>query len=366
MSHIDDTGCPEAIRNYVRSDEQIELTGYIRKGFNGEVYFAKRRKLDDEVVLKFYRSKPGYDSSEEAVMLKGIDHPNILRIYDLRFVPPEYAFFLSPRISGGDLQTHIDTELFSSKDSLKIISDILNGVTELHSGHDLVHRDLKPGNVLIDFLKRTAIIADLGAVKKIQQATGYVTASKATRVYLPPEAIQNNRYYFQSDLYQVGIIMFQLLGGFFPVSYEIKWLSKREAKAIECIRNSIQKALKFDEIIDKKICNGTLANTNTLPVYLDNQFKRVMNRALHINYKQRYQSSSEFLKAVHSLERAFPNYTQMPDLLLISHDTGKEYKIYKDKKSSYILEKTLNGKIWRKDNNHNGDYESVLHIARQK
>ena len=361
MTHIDDAGCPEAIRNYVRGNNHIELTGYVRKGFNGEVYFAKRKKLDDEVVLKFYLAKPGYDASEEAVILKGIDHPNILKIYDLRFVPPEYAFFLSPRVSGGDLQTHIDIELFSSKDSLKLISDVLNGVTELHSGHSLVHRDLKPGNILIDFNKKNAIIADLGAVKKIQEASGFVTG-----VYLPSESILNNKYYFQSDLYQVGLIMFQLLGGFFPVSDEIKWLNKRDAKEVNGIRNSIQKALKFDEIIDKKICNGSLANTNTLPGYLDSQFKRILNKALHIDYRQRYQSSSEFLKAVHSLERWLPNYRQTEDFLLVSHDSGKEFKIYQDKKKNYVLEKRTNGKNWRKDNGHNGDFKSVIEIARQK
>jgi eukaryotic-like serine/threonine-protein kinase len=366
MVYIDDTGCPEAIREYVRSNSHIELTGYIRRGFNGEVYFAKRKKLGDEVVLKFYLSKPGYDSSEESVILKSIDHPNILKIFDLRFVPPEYAFFLSPRISGGDLQTHVETEPFSSKDAFKIVADVLNGLTELHSGHKLVHRDLKPGNVLIDFKKRTAIIADLGAVKKIKDATGFVTASKATRIYLPPESVLNNKYYFQSDLYQVGLIMFQLLGGFFPVSDEIKWLSKKETKEIEGIRNSVQKGLKFDEMIDKKICKGIIADTSTLPKYLDDQVKRVMNKVLHIDYKKRFQSSSEFLKAVHSLERSLPNYKQMDDLLLVSHDSGKECKIYLDKKNAYVLEKKINGKNWRKDNDHNGDFKSVIELARQK
>ena len=52
MDHIDDTGCPEAIRKYVRNNNHIELTGYVRRGFNGEVYFAKRKKLGDEVCTK--------------------------------------------------------------------------------------------------------------------------------------------------------------------------------------------------------------------------------------------------------------------------------------------------------------------------
>lgn len=366
MDSIDDKDCPEPIRQYVRNDNHIELTEFIRRGFNGEVYFAKRKKLGDDVVLKFYLSQPGYDSSEEAVILKGIKHPNILEIYDLRFVPPEYAFFLSPKIPGGDLQYQIEVELFSTKDVLTIISQILTGVTELHAAHGLVHRDLKPGNILFDFNTKKAIIADLGAIKKIDEASGFVTASKATRNYLPPESIINNKYYFQSDLYQVGLIMFQLLGGFFPVSDEIKWLSSKETKEILGIRNSILKSLRFDEMIGKKICKGKLADTGTLPKYLDESFKRVLNKALHINYKSRYQSSSEFLKAVHYLERSLPDYKQGDDYLLVSHSTGKEYKIYQNIKNGYVLEKKVNGSIWRKDNNHNGDFKSVIELARKK
>lgn len=366
MVKIDDAECPEEIRQFVRDNTDIELLGYIRKGLNGEVYFAKRKKLGDEVVLKFYLSSPGYDSSEEAVILKGIDHPNILKIYDLRFVPPEYAVFLSPRISGGDLQSHIDIDPFSSKDALKIVSQILSGITELHSSHHLVHRDLKPGNILLDFIKKRAIIADLGAVKKINDAHGYVSASKATRVYLPPESIIDDQYYFQSDLYQVGLILFQLLGGCFPINDQMQWLNKRERSIVTAIRNSILREVKLYEIIDTKICKGKIADTATLPKYLDDTFKRVLNKALHNDYAKRYPTSSEFLKAVHMLERSFPNYNQTPDYLLISHETGKECKIYPNKKGEYVLEKRINGGGWRKDNRHNGKFNSTLDLARKK
>lgn len=305
MSDIEDSEAPGEIRQFVRSDTHIELLGYVRKGFNGEVYFAKRIKLNDEVVLKFYLSSEGYDASEEAVILKNIDHPNILKVYDLKFVPPKYACFVSPKIGGGDLQTHIDTAPFASKDALAIAGHVLSGVTELQAKHGLVHRDLKPGNILLDFPGKRAIIADLGAVKKIGSANGFVTASKATRVYLPPESIMDNKYYFQSDLYQIGLILFQLLGGFLPLSYDLKWLNARDKKKVSAIRNSIQRGLAFDQIIDTMICKGRIAQTTTLPPYLDGSFKRVLNKALHIDYTKRYQNSSEFLREIHQLDISY-------------------------------------------------------------
>ncbi|MBK8365524.1 MAG: protein kinase [Bacteroidetes bacterium] len=74
----------------------------------------------------------------------------------------------------------------------------------MHSTHSLVHRDLKPGNILIDLATSRPIIADLGSVKKLENADGFVSESKATRIYLPPESILLKHYTFRSDIYQVG------------------------------------------------------------------------------------------------------------------------------------------------------------------
>ena len=232
MEALEDDDCVKEVREFVRTNPDIEVYKYIRRGCNGEVYFGKRKKMGDDVVLKFYWSHPNYDAAEEAVILRNIDHKNILQIFDLRFLAPHFAFFLTPKISGGDLQGIIDTSRLSTKSALEIISGILLGLNELHTRHNLVHRDLKPGNILIHLSDYTPIIADLGAVKKIEQANGFVTASKTTYLYLPPEAIVDNQYYYQSDIYQVGLIMFQLLGGFFPVNEPYKFLTPREMKQV--------------------------------------------------------------------------------------------------------------------------------------
>lgn len=361
---LHDEDSVKAVQDFVRSNPDIDVYDYIRRGCNGEVYFGKRTKMGDEVVLKFYPADPNYDETEEAVILKSIRHNNVLEIYDLRFLPPYYAYFLTPNISGGDLQGIIDKNKPSTKESLEIISGILLGLTELHSAHNLVHRDLKPGNILINLTDNRPIIADLGAIKKIDKADGFVTASKSTSLYLPPEAILKNEYYFQSDIYQVGIILFQLLGGFFPVNDPYKWLSSREEKQINAIRNSRDRHKKFDELIGKKILKGNLADTSTLPFYLDPAFKRVLNKALHYHFDNRYQNTSLFLKAVHQLLRNYPEYIEGTDKLLIKHENGKEFQIYRNASREIVLEKKISKKEWRKDNSHNGTIESALSIAR--
>ena len=357
--------CPEVIRKLVRNDKDIDVYDYVTRGFNGEVYFGKRKKIGDDVVLKFYIAGEEFDSSEEAVILRAIEHPNILRIHDLRFVAPKYAYFLSPKISGGDLQGLIDSdEPIPTSKALELVSGILVGLTELHSKHSLVHRDLKPGNILVDTATNTPIIADLGSVKKIDEADGHVTASKATPVYLPPEAVVNKEYYFQSDIYQIGVLMYQVLGGFFPLHKPDKWLSTRELKRLEKEKSFIMRDVKRDDLVMEKVCKSKIADTGKLPFYLAQSFKRVLNRSLHHDYSRRFQSPSEFLTAIHSLMRQTPCYTANNDDLLVKHKTQKEYRIYKNNKDQLVIEKRKNGKAWRKDNNHNGDMSNVLELAR--
>lgn len=357
---FDDSGAPQKIQEFVRDNEHIEVYDYIRRGAVGEVYFGKRKKLDDHIVLKFYWSQPGYDASEEAVVLRSIKHPNILEVYDLRFLQPTFAYFITPRIEGGDLQNLIDIGPVSTDLALTLLSDILKGVNELHSKHRFVHRDLKPGNILFDSHKRIAIVADLGAVKKVSDKDSSTNASKATRMYMPPESVESDKWYFQSDLYQVGLIMFQLLGGKFPISNPIEWLSLREQTILSKIRNGIERENKLFELLDKKIVAGTIADLSTLPTYLDPKFKRIVKKALSADPHKRHKSAAEFFQDIHSLVITLPTYFKAPDGLYITHKDGKQYRITEGKAGGVIVEKKLLGKTWRKDNDHDGTFSSAL------
>ncbi|HEY1039692.1 MAG TPA: hypothetical protein VGF30_09825, partial [Bacteroidia bacterium] len=192
-------------------------------------------------------------------------------------------------------------------------------------------------------------------------------ASKSTYLYLPPEAINENKYYFQSDLYQIGIILFQLLGGTFPLNEQETWLTEKEKKDWEKQRNADDQNLFLEKTLGKKICKGKLIDLSTLPEYLDDAYKRVISKALNPNHNKRYHNSSEFLKAIYNLMNTCPSYLQAKDYLLVCHASSKkDFKIYQDKKGNLILEKRINNKDWRKENTHNGTLESILKIARQK
>src|SRR5258708_15294855 len=108
----------------------------------------------------------------------------------------------------------------------------------------------------------------------------------------------------------MGLILFQLLGGRFPINNPMEWLSKNEKKELDLIKNENKKFERFEELIRQKIYNGKLALTSSLPPHLDQGFKRVLNKALHLDPSKRFRNSSEFMKEVHKLLGVCPCYTK--------------------------------------------------------
>jgi len=90
---------------------------------------------------------------------------------------------------------------------------------------------MKTNFSLLFYLKKqkvyASIIADFGSVKYIPSGQTSITASKNSLVYKPCESVTNNEFNCQSDVYQTGLVLFQLLGGFFPPAVA-DWLSKND------------------------------------------------------------------------------------------------------------------------------------------
>jgi len=354
-----DDQADEQIKQFVRAQTDIEIDKYSDAGANSELYFGKRKILGDRVALKFYYYNSSTSSHQEPLLLKEIKHENILEIYDAKIIDNQFAFFLTPEISGGDLHKFIERNIISTKTAICIIQGILKGLSALHNEpYNFVHRDLKPNNILIDKNNLKPYIADFGSIKKIPDAKDSVVASKNTFIYKPFEAIIDGIYSKQSDIYQVGLILFQLLDGFFP-NTPADWLNDKQRKKLNKITGSFEQWEYVEECISRKIVSGNLLDNNSLPIYIDASLKRIINTATNNDLTKRYRSCAEFLKALFDYSKKAKDWKMEDEIIFASDKSQNEYKIYQGRKG-YILETKKKDGNWRKDNGHSGILPEII------
>lgn len=355
-----DENVDEIIKEFLSLQNDIKIDRYSDGGANGELYFGKRDLLFDRVALKFYYFNKDFTTHNEPLILKSIEHSNILKIYDAKIIHKQYAYFLTPEISGGDLKNYYDNNIISLFDAINITQGILNGLNELHrSPHNLLHRDLKPKNILIDQETKTPYIADFGSVKYISNSENTVVASKSTQIYRPFESVVRNTYNRQSDIYQVGIIFFQLLGGKFPEA-PFDWLDdKQKVKFLKITGSEFEKWQFLDNAIDNLIVKNKLLDYDSLPIFVNNKIKAIIKTATNIDLDKRYLTCSEFIKGLFDLKKQNKDWWINNEDFYALKDNKKYYKTTKEKKG-FILQVSKNQVNWTKDNKHNGTLESII------
>jgi len=318
------------IRDFVRSQSDIDIDRYSGKGGFGELYFGSRKILGDRVALKFYALDPMGKAHEEPIILKEIAHENIIPIVDARILNSQIAYYLTPEISGGDLQNVIDHDTLSTGDAIRIIQGVLKGLNELHkSPRHLVHRDLKTSNILIDKATGQSFLADFGSVKKIPTGSEYVTASKFSFLYRPPEVVVDGHYYKQSDIYQVGIILYQVLGGWFPLNRSEKWIPMKFIGKYNQL-SPVDQQVFLNNIIDEMIVKGKLLNLDSLPNYINKRLKSIIRSATAADIKNRYANCADFLKALYNYQKDSKSWKE---------DNGIIYAYSEKKKKDYRISK---------------------------
>jgi serine/threonine-protein kinase len=122
-------------------------------------------------------------------------------------------YFVMRYMSGGSLSDRIKAKVMTIDEAVKILAQLAPGMDEAHS-KGIVHRDLKPSNILFDG-KGTPYISDFGIAKLSQAQSGNMTGSAiiGTPAYMAPEQAQGTGVDGRTDIYAVGIILFEMLTG---------------------------------------------------------------------------------------------------------------------------------------------------------
>ncbi len=203
-------------------DQRYEVQQKIGEGGMGEVFLAVDRRTGRQVALKLpwpglLGQTPEKDRFvQEIRALSRLDHPHIVKVLDVVECAGRPAQVLQ-YFSGGTLEQRRDLALESWLPGIAAALDYLHG-------EGLVHRDVKPANLLVDS-QSTVYLADFGIVKLLQGApkvtqTGYVLG---TPIYMAPEAIQGQELDGRSDQYALAMVVYERLAGCLPFATSTPW-----------------------------------------------------------------------------------------------------------------------------------------------
>lgn len=240
---------------------RYEIIGRLGEGGMADVYLAKDLILKREVAVKLlrldFRDNPQAKKrfQHEAMAATQLDNPHIVGIYDVDEVEG-MQYLVMEYIDGEDLKKYIGDHFpIPYAEVVNIMEQICSAVSEAHR-HHIIHRDLKPQNILVDkngYIK----ITDFGISRAGTEDTMTQTRSIIGSIhYLSPEQIKGQVATEQSDIYSLGIILYELLTGKVPFTGDtaVSIAIKHSQEAIPSVRD-------FDPRIPQAMENVVLRAT---------------------------------------------------------------------------------------------------------
>lgn len=204
--------------------DNLEVKSLIGHGGMGEVYEAWDPDLDRKVAVKvLHPSMSGDDDfvkrfKLEAKAAAGLDHPGIVSIYkvgekdDLHYIAMQF-------VEGATLQEVMKTSKLKPLEALEIAKDVAEALDHAHK-RGMIHRDVKPENIMIDSEGRVRIM-DFGLARKIADEVTRITQEglyMGTPSYSSPEQCEGQEVGPESDIYSLGVVLYEMLTGTVPFS----------------------------------------------------------------------------------------------------------------------------------------------------
>jgi eukaryotic-like serine/threonine-protein kinase len=196
----------------VRADQTYEKTVAIK---------VLKRGMDTEAVLRRFR--------HERQILAGLDHPNIARLLDAGTTADGLPYFVMEYAEGVPIDRYCDERQLSTRERVAVFCKVCDAVRHAHA-HRVIHRDLKPGNILVTADGEPKLL-DFGISKVLAadpaESTDSTAFSRAmTPQYASPEQMRGAPVTVASDVYSLGLLLYELLTGRRPYTLDASTLQE--------------------------------------------------------------------------------------------------------------------------------------------
>ena len=202
--------------------DRYSLLGVLGEGGMARVYLARDNVLDRDVALKVLREHYADDEGfverfrREAKNAASLNHPSVVQIYDQGRAEDGTYFIAMEHMPGGTLKERINkVGPLAPAEAARIASQVVEALALAH-GRGIVHRDIKPHNVLLS-ASGEAKVGDFGIARAATSRTMTETnLLLGTAAYMSPEHVRGERVGPQSDLYSLGVVLYEMLTGELP------------------------------------------------------------------------------------------------------------------------------------------------------
>lgn len=197
-----------------------EVQKLIGKGGMATVYLGYQKNVDRQVAIKVLSAQASMDAGFkerfelEAKTIARLQHPHILPLYDYGS-EEDILYLVMAYLSGGTLEKRIANGEMTLAEIERILREIGGAIDYAHR-HGIIHRDIKPANILFDG-EGHAVLTDFGIAKLTEQNVGLTgTNVVGTPAYMSPEQAQGLKITGTTDIYALGIMVFQAITGKLP------------------------------------------------------------------------------------------------------------------------------------------------------
>lgn len=220
-SLLDAGGHLHGVPTHIGPYRLIEPVG---EGGMGVVYLAERTDVDRRVAIKLLRDawlsparRARFVTEQRA--LAQLDHPNIARLYDAGALDNGTPWFAMEFVDGKPLNEYCERAGRSLRDRLRLFRDVCAAVQHAHD-QAIVHRDLKPSNILVTADGAVKLL-DFGIAKRIDETERdndrtHTGLRMMTPAYAAPEQVRGERVGVFTDVYALGVVLYELLTGTLP------------------------------------------------------------------------------------------------------------------------------------------------------